>query len=175
LNAREIAKTAARNLVFAPDGRWIAFTEGNVVKKASVDGGQLTTLGATGSTIPYGLAWSQSGSLYIGSFNGMTRIPATGGTAAPVQTQDKNLSRAGRRWPLLMPDEKAVIFTGGISSSAPSKLGVMTLDDGKVTEFELLVATPLGVIAGHLVYVSPTGGLMAVPFDMSSRRPAGDP
>jgi serine/threonine-protein kinase len=175
LNAREIAKTAARNLVFAPDGRWIAFTEGNVVKKASVDGGQLTTLGATGSTIPYGLAWSQSGSLYIGSFNGMTRIPATGGTAAPVQTQDKNLSRAGRRWPLLMPDEKAVIFTGGISSSAPSKLGVMTLDDGKVTEFELLVATPLGVIAGHLVYVSPTGGLMAVPFDLSSRRPAGDP
>jgi len=175
LNAREIAKTAARNLVFSPDGRWVAFTEGNVIKKASVDGGQLTTLGTTGSAVPYGLTWSKSGYLYIGSFSGMSRIPATGGAATFVGTQDKSLARTGRRWPLLMPDEKAIIFSGGSMTSAPPKLGVITLDDGKVTNFDLLVATALGLIDGQLVYVSPTGGLMAVPFDLSARRPAGDP
>jgi eukaryotic-like serine/threonine-protein kinase len=175
LNAREIANTAARNLVFSPDGRWVAFTEGNVIKKASVDGGQLTTLGTTGSAVPYGLTWGKAGYLYIGSFSGMSRIPGTGGTATFVGTQDKNLERTGRRWPLLMPDEKAIIFSGGSTTSAPPKLGVITLDDGKVTAFDLLVATALGVIDGQLVYVSPTGGLMAVPFDLSSRRPTGDP
>ncbi|MBI3981548.1 MAG: PD40 domain-containing protein [Gemmatimonadetes bacterium] len=74
---------AGRNLTFSPDGRWIAFTEGSILRKISVDGGQATTVGATG-TVPYGLAWSASDTIYIGGFSGMRAVPASGGTTVPV-------------------------------------------------------------------------------------------
>ena len=59
--ARQVSEAAGRNLTFSPDGRWVAFTEGNVLSKVSVDGGQINTVGTTGSAVPYGLSWSESG------------------------------------------------------------------------------------------------------------------
>jgi len=51
----------------------------------------------------------------------------------------------------------------------------MTIGDGKIDEFDLLVAMPLGLLGDQLVYVSPSGGLMAVRFDNSAHRPVGEP
>ena len=55
------------------------------------------------------------------------------------------------------------------------RLSILTLGDGKVTELELVMAVPLAVIGDQFVYVSPSGGLMAVPFDNRAHRPKGDP
>jgi len=172
--ARQVSEAAGRNLTFSPDGRWVAFTEGNLLKKVSVDGGQINTVGTTGSAVPYGLSWSESGTIYVGSFSGIWGLPETGGEARRVNS-DSSALRSGKRWPLVLPGGKAIAYVSASSPSNPQRLAVMTIEDGKIEEFDLLVAMPLGLIGDQLAYVSPSGGLMAVRFDNSKRRPVGDP
>ena len=176
LGAREIgdASVAGRNLTFSPDGRWLAFTEGNVLKKIAVDGGPVINVGATGGAVPYGITWSPSDTIYVGSFTGMWKVSADGGSPTQVLGSDSSSTRNGRRWPLILPDGKTIVHSSGSSSSSVPRLVVMDLA-GDFVEYEPLVAMPLGLIGDQLVYVSPTGGLMAVRFDPQARRPVGEP
>jgi serine/threonine-protein kinase len=178
--AREIgdpnnANIAGRNLTFSPDGRWLAFTEGNVLRKIAVDGGQATTLGTTGGTVPYGLAWSPADTIYVGGFSGLWKLPATGGAPRLITDADSGKARVGRRWPYLLPDGKALVFASGSSTAADQKLGVIELASGKAVELENILAMPLGLIDDQLVYVTPAGTLMAVRFDHSARNVIGQP
>jgi serine/threonine-protein kinase len=175
--AREIgdANIAGRNLTFSPDGRWLAFTEGNVLKKIGVDGGQAATLGSTGGTVPYGLSWGPRDTIYIGGFSGLWKVPASGGEPTLLVESDSGAARVGRRWPYVLPDGKTLVFASGSSSAAASRLGVIDLGSMKTTDFEPLVAMPLGMIGDQLVYVAPTGALMVVRFDRSARQTVGQP
>jgi serine/threonine-protein kinase len=165
---------AGRNLAFSPDGRWLGFTEGNVLKKIAVDGGQVTPVGSTGGSVPYGITWSDTDTIYIGGFSGMWKVSANGGDAVPVGSADSSTVRLGRRWPYILPDGKAILFASGNSSSAVPRLSVITTGTEQSSEFSPVMAAPLGLIGDQLVYVSPTGGLMAVRFDTKAHRPIGD-
>ena len=112
LDAREIsdANVAGRNLTFSPDGRWIAYTEGNAVRKVSVDGGVPVAVGSTGSAVPYGMAWGHDDMLYIGSFSALRKVPAGGGQATVVMRADSSAANLGQRWPLFSADEKSLIY-----------------------------------------------------------------
>lgn len=175
LAARELGNIAGRNLAFSPDGRWLAFTEGNVLRKISIDGGEPVSIGTTGGAVPYGLAWDVSNRIYIGSFSGMWSIPASGGEPTLVTTVDSSGPRVGRRWPLLLAGGKALAYVSGNSTSGESRLEVLDLSKETITSFDLIIAMPLRVLDDHLVYVSPTGGLLAVRFDTRSNRPVGSP
>jgi len=166
---------AGRSLTFSPDGKWLAFTEGNVLKKVSSDGGPVATIGNAGSAVPYGLSWSNQDSIYVGGFSGMWAMPAGGGDPVPLTSPNTDRLRFGHRWPLVLPGGKAIAFVTGNSSSAPQHLGVLRIGSGEFTEFNITVGTPLGIIDDHLVYVSPSGGLMAIRFDVSKLEPVGDP
>ena len=176
VSARQIGdgNVAGRNLTFSPDGHFLAFTEGNVLKKIAVDGGQISTLGTTGGTNPYGLSWSAD-TIYIGSFAGMWKVPANGGNGVPVGATDSPSARSGRRWPYVLPDGKAIVYASGSSSSTLPRLSVMSTDSEQSTEFSPIMAAPLGLIDDQLVYISPTGGLMAVRFDAKAHQPIGEP
>src|SRR5688572_9961035 len=177
VSARQIGdgNVAGRNLAFSPDGRFLAFTEGNVLKKIAVDGGLISLLGTTGGSVPYGLTWSETDTIYIGGFSGMWKVPGNGGDATPVGAADSATVRLGRRWPYLLPDGKAIVFASGNSSSAVPRLSVMTLGPDRFKEFSQIMAAPLGLIDDQFVYVSPTGGLMAVRFDTKAHEPIGEP
>ncbi len=179
LSARELGSegVGGRNLAFSPDGRWLAFTEGNAIRKIAVDGGQPVNLGTSGGggTVPYGLAWSTSDTIYVGSFSGLLAVPASGGTATRVVRADSASPRFGQRWPLLLPGEKAIAYARGNSSSPPGELSVLDLATGQVTDHDLQVSVPLGVMDDQLIYVSASGELMAVRIDPPTGRPLSDP
>src|SRR5687768_12708690 len=166
---------AGRNLAFSPDGRWLAFSEGNLLKKIDVEGGQVVTLGTTGGSVPYGISWSVSDTIYIGGFSGMWKVPGNGGDAIAVSASDSLTNRLGRRWPYVLPDGKAIVFASGNSSSAIPRMAVLSLDTETSTEFSVVMAAPLGLIGDQFVYVSNAGALMAVRFDVRSHQPVGDP
>ena len=165
---------SARTLTFSPDGKWLAFTEGNVLRKVAVDGGVPITLGTTGGTVPYGLTWSTTDTLRIGSFSGLHQVPASGGTPTLVPRADSVTARFGLRWPMLLPGERSILVVRGNSSSAPGQLSRFDLRTGRVTHYQLQVSTPVGVIAGQLIYVASGGALMAVAIDVESGEPRGE-
>src|SRR5688572_18730797 len=175
--ARQVAdgNVAGRNLTFSPDGKWLAFTEGNVLKKVAADGGQVVPVGNTGSAVPYGLSWADNDSIYVGGFSGMWAVPQNGGTAVQVTGTDTGAIRFGRRWPLALPGSKAIVYVSGNSSSAAQRLGVLRTGSGDFTEFNTTVGAPLGLLDDYLVYVTPSGGLMAIRFDLGKLEPSGDP
>jgi serine/threonine-protein kinase len=177
LTAREVldANVAGRNLTFSPDGRWLAFTEGNLLKKVAVDGGQASTVATIASGVPYGICWSPSDTIYIGSFSGMSAVPASGGKTTTVRGTDSSTTRTGRRWPIVLPGGRAIAYIRGNSSAAAPRLSIVDIGQGAVTDFDLSVAMPLAVLNDQFVYVSPSGGLMAVRFDVAARRPVGEP
>ena len=175
LSARLLQTAAGRNLTFSPDGRWLAYTEGNVLRKVSVEGGEPVTLSTTGGAVPYGMVWSEQDTLYIGSFSGMYAVPAGGGTAEVLRASDADSTRLGRRRPALVPGGRALVYVSGNSSSANSRLSVLDLDTRRSEEFETAMASPLGFLGDQLVYVSPAGALMALRFDVDALRPVGDP
>ena len=177
LTARELGggNVSGRNLTFSPDGKWLAFTEGNVLRKIAVDGGTPVTLGSTGGTVPYGMSWSASDTLRIGSFSGLYQVSANGGTPTLVPRADSATARLGLRWPIVLPDERSLLVVRGNTSSAPGQLSRFDLQTGRVTHYNLQVSTPAGVVGGQLVYVSVEGALHAVPIDVATGEPAGEP
>ena len=178
LEARPIADAniAGRNVTFSPDGSWIAFTEGNVLKKISVNGGQVTTLAASlGTVSPYGLAWTESDTIIIGSFVGLHSVGANGGASRPVPRTDSADVAIGQRWPVMVPGTDAIIYQTGNQASTSGGLAALSTRTGRTTPIDIVGATPLGFQHGHLVYITPIGDLMAVPFDTKRLRPSGDP
>ncbi len=68
------------NPVFSPDGEWIAFWEGNQIKKISASGG--VPISIAGATPPLGMTWSGDDILFAqaeGPTRGILRVSANGG------------------------------------------------------------------------------------------------
>jgi serine/threonine-protein kinase len=166
---------AGRNLTFSPNGRWLAFTEGNVLKKVPVDGGSVANIGQTGAAVPYGISWADNDTIYVGGFTGLWAVPAGGGEPRNIGGTDSVSNRLGRRWPLVLPGSRKIVYASGNSTAGIPRLSVIDVATGESEEFAQALAMPLGLIDDQFVYVSPTGGLMAVRFDRSASRPEGDP
>lgn len=167
-------KISARNFVFSPNGMFLAFTEGNILIKAPVDGGPATTVTSTLKIAEaYGITWAANDTIYVGSFTGLFAVPAAGGASAPVRARDSTLTANGARWPLALSDGKTLLFVAGLSSSNLMRLGVYDIPSGTTSILDFQVAAPLGVVDDRLVYVAPDGTVMAVAFDRGTRRPVG--
>jgi serine/threonine-protein kinase len=89
-----------------------------------------------------------------------------------VDTGRKELSHQA---PRVLADGKTVLFTIWFGSAEQAELAVASLDDGKVTPLGVHGVTPLGVVDGQLVYLTSDGVVMAIPFDLRSRRTSGRP
>jgi serine/threonine-protein kinase len=165
---------AGRNLAFSPDGKWLALTEGNVLKRVATDRGPVTTIASLKTAVPYGLAWVGD-SLLVGGFSGMEIVSVTGGGSTLVSAGDSTSPRLGQRWPVVMPDQRHVVVSSSNSAAEVPHLAVLDLRTRTVVYHDLIAAVPLAFLEGQLAYVSTAGTVMAVPFDATSQRPTGDP
>src|SRR5438874_5035940 len=88
MTARDLAPTVVTQPAFSPDGRWIAYTDGNLIKKVPVDGGSSVLVADISNTTIRGLCWTSSDSLLIGSDAGMLALSSRGGAARRVPDVD---------------------------------------------------------------------------------------
>ncbi|MDQ3243352.1 MAG: hypothetical protein M3Q09_06480 [Gemmatimonadota bacterium] len=80
----------------------------------------------------------------------------------------------GMRWPLIIDGGKSVVFAAGNSSTyTSSRLAVLNLASGHIEVHQHLLAMPLGILDDQLVYIAPSGELLALRF--GDGRPDGDP
>jgi serine/threonine-protein kinase len=173
---RVIAGTdGAQQPCFSPDGAWIAYLLGTAVWKVQVGGGTPVLVGPA-AVSPTGLSWSSTGVIVVGSAAGVETLQAGGGAAQVLVKPDSAAGELYFNQPRVAGDGSTVLFTiqptGGLQGS---RLATVSLRTGVVTRTNLALLDALGYIDGTLVYVLPSGALMAVPFDLEHARATGNP
>ncbi|MDZ4257445.1 MAG: protein kinase, partial [Gemmatimonadales bacterium] len=166
-----IAAQSLRYYIFSPDGRWLAYVEGNEIRRIPSAGGASEALGSTGERKIIGLAWASPDTIIIGTDNGLMVMPARGGP--PQLATDSSLAQVAA-FPVVLPDGKTVLVATG-SSVSGTRLVAIRLGTGQVTDVGLAGLRAFGMVHGHLVYQTSNLNLAAVPFDPKALRATGDP
>jgi eukaryotic-like serine/threonine-protein kinase len=165
---------------FSPDGEWIGFFSGNLLRKVPTSGGAAVTLIQVSRIT--GATWTTADEILVFQGEGfeLHRVSASGvGQDSVVQL------RTQFGTPHVLPDREWAV--GALSSGqlamlslrdgtqmAITRRGVLPLDS--VRQADLLFGTsPRWVEPGYLVYGAGDGDLMAMPFDGGSRQVRGEP
>ncbi len=165
-----LARESLRSLTFSPDGRWLAYANGNEIRRIPSDGGQSERLGSTGNRVIVGLAWTAEDMILIGTESALLELPSRGGTPRVVTDSS---SRQRFLNPLVLSDGKTVLVRTTDIAQGGAMVAV-SLETGEVTPLEVNAERALGLVDGHLIHVTPTFNIAAVPFDAKSLRVTGD-
>jgi Tol biopolymer transport system component len=97
---------------FSPDGQWIAFFAQTKIKRIAVGGAALQIITADAPD-PRGGTWGRDGVIYFAPTNmsGLFKVPAAGGVATALTTLDSDQGEISHRWPHVLPDGRALLFT----------------------------------------------------------------
>jgi serine/threonine-protein kinase len=164
------------NPFFSPDGQWVGFFVDSTLKKLALSGGAPVSLCTLCAGL--GASWSPDGTIVIGGHRrGLLAVPAFGGASQPVTAADKERNERTLRFPEVLPEAKAVLFTAGgwnEDTFDDARTEVLTLATG-----EKKVLIEGGTYAryaptGHLVYAR-SGTLFAVAFDLDQVEVTGVP
>ncbi len=175
LTARAIPETdGASDPFWSPDSRFIAFFISGKLKKVDLAGSPPVTIcdAADGR----GGSWNQNDVIvFAASFGSeLSRVPAAGGTPAPLTTLEAAVGETSHRFPWFLPDGRHFLFSA--RSENPDKTAIYIGDlDSKDRRF-------LFAAASNAVY-SPPGfllftrerTLMAQAFDAEKLAITGEP
>ena len=149
------------SLAFSPDSEWVAFHSGSdsALKRLPVQGGPAILIAEVAEQ-PAGLSWGPDDTIVFSAQDRLMRVPASGGTAAPVTVADPALVP---RWPEVLPNGTDVLVTLG-SGTGNGRIAVASLTSGEITELGFSGTRPRYAGTGHLVFAD-SGNLRTVPFD----------
>ena len=170
LTGRRVFGGAANDAVFSPDGRWIAFSFQSDVRKVPVEGGQDVRLTTDVGLTVRGLAWLPTDTIVVGSLSGGLRaLPAGGGTMRLIAGTDSTIQAT---FPVVFPDGKTLGFVSG--NVGARRLAILAAGQRRFSELGVGALAPVGFRDGHLIYVSATGTLVALPLDLKTQQRLGD-
>jgi len=186
LEARRLENSGSPQLTavfWSPDGRYIAFGDGEKLKKVDASGGAPETLcEITG--IVLGGSWNRDGVIIFGTVNaGVMRVSANGGPVTPLTTLDSSRGEALHDYPVFLPDGRHFIYHRTSSKTGNSGTYVGSLD-AKPDQQGSKEILPTGNDAiyvpspdagsGQMLFVR-DGALMAQPFDAQRLELSGEP
>jgi hypothetical protein len=156
----------ARDVVYSPDGEWIAYAVGNEIFKRPLTGGAPIRLAqdAEGGENRVAMAWLDDGTLFYEAAGGrFVQIPDIGGTPLREITGTTTLF-----WMSALPDGR-----GALVVSSGQELGVVDLGDGTETPLLTDVVRAWYAPTGHVIYVRVDGAVFAQPFDLGTMALSG--
>jgi len=176
LDATPLAGTlGATNPWFSPDGQRIVFSTGTefVLKVVPVTGGPPITLATPGGGAGGGTTWGSDGWIYFDTPDGLSRIPADGGTAELVVALDSASGEIGHAWPAPLPNGKGLLFRSRRNAD-PTSFDLVAFDF-KTRQRHILTKGLLAryVAPGFLVYLRADGAVLAAPFDQDKMQMTG--
>jgi eukaryotic-like serine/threonine-protein kinase len=183
IDARPLAGPAgAYTPFFSPDNQWIGFFEEAELKKVSIAGGPVVTLGPVRGE-PRGASWGDGNTIVFATDDpatGLWRIPADGGEPTALTTPDAARREGDHVFPSVLPGGRGVLFTIATTGEADNaEVAVLDLRTGErrtiVRGGHQADYVPAGSgQGGYLVYAA-GGALHAVRFDPLQRAVLGDP
>jgi serine/threonine-protein kinase len=161
---------AATRAFFSPDGKWIAFLQGNKLRKVPIEGGSPVEIAAS---LWGGGSWGPDNRIvFTKSYQeGLWEVDAAGGTATMLTSPEKSRGELGHWWPQVLPDGDHILFTG-YRAAGESTIEVFSR---KTRERVVLVKGGVCgrfVSTGHIVYVNDEA-LFAVRMDIRSMTTSG--
>jgi serine/threonine-protein kinase len=161
---------------FSPDGDWIGFFAGRQMRRIPAAGGSSLVLADSVDPFYAGGAWLADGTIIYKSSSDLWRLPSGSGTprmVASLATLDGDLP-----WlPTPLPASRGVLFTtctnSGPSTCSASRVWVY---DARRDTARVLFEPALGawhVSTGHLLYLTPSGTLMVLPWDNNALAATG--
>ena len=160
--------TNATSPFFSPDGQWVGFFADGRLKKASVNGGEPTTL--CDAPINRSAAWGPDSTITLAPtlFGGLMRVSAAGGSPEILTAPDVSKNELSYRWPEILPSGKAILFViasaQDIGSFSESKIAAIRLDTREKKILPVVGTNPRYSPSGHLLFER-DGRVFAVPFD----------
>ncbi|MBN2031263.1 serine/threonine-protein kinase [bacterium] len=156
---------------FSPDGKELAFFYDNALKKVFIDGGSPVTLC---DDVPNsGGTWGDDGTIIFRTDFGLSRVSSSGGIPEVILAPDSGKSISYYRWPEMLPDSKAILYTVWEGSTPDeANIAVLNLETG---ESEILIregTRPLYSMTGHILF-GRSGSFWAVPFDAKKLKITG--
>jgi len=154
---------------WSPDGRAIGFFAKGKLKRIAEAGGLAqdicdVRIGSRGGS------WNREGTILFGTMGqGVMRVPASGGVAAPVTSL--SASQLRHAWPVFLPDGRRFVYLAASKEPGQSAIYQASLDTADVRRV-YLAESRIGVTSGYLVSLS-KGLLLARPYD-AERAQAGD-
>ena len=160
----------------SPDGQWIGFFDGVVLKKVAIGGGPAVTVFKDNNPSggPLGATWGTNGTIvYAGQVAGLKRVAAAGGgEAETLTTPDRERGEVRHSWPSFLPGGRALLFSISYAVRAPEIAGLNLETGAKTVLLSGLRARYLP--SGHLVFGT-ENTLRAVAFDLERRTVVGEP
>jgi Tol biopolymer transport system component len=152
------------NPFFSPDGKWLAFTADQKLKRIPVAGGQPQVLAETewgGGT------WGPDDTIiYTPHYaSGLWKLPAAGGKPEKLTEPDTKNGELGHWWPDVLPDGKHVVFTSFSTPIEKSRVMVYTIATGRQRVLVEGANFARVLSSGHLLYAR-ANGIAGVPFDL---------
>mgnify|MGYP003868594867 CR=1 FL=1 len=158
---------------FSPDGQWLGFFANSKLQKTSLQGGAPVELVEIVGG-PSSASWGTGGVIVFSPSDGargLLRITDSGGDAQVIASP-AGTEETAYRWPEIMPDGGAVVFT--VMRNSGSAIVAELLKTGERRVIIEGGADARFLSTGHLVYRS-AGSLMAVAFDPRRVETAGVP
>jgi len=163
---------------FSPDGQWVGFFADGKLKKASVQGGEATTL--CDAPINRSATWGPDSTITFAPtlFGGLMRVSAAGGSPEILTAPDVSKGELTYRWPEILPGGKAILFVianaQDIGSFSESKIAAVRLDTHERKILPIVGTYPRYSPSGHLLFER-EGRVFAVPFDLHRLEVTGQP
>lgn len=169
----------AATAFFSPDGDrigFIAITSPGVgsLKVAGLDGSPPRTLVERVSW--FTATWESDGYIYVqrAGTSILSRVREGGGELTAFTTLDTARGETAHRTPKSMHDGRRIVFIA-VTSDSGGQVAIADLSSGAHRWVGLRAFAAWYSPSGHLLYITDSGVLMAVPFDARRERVAGDP
>ena len=171
-----IAEIGNSSPFWSPDSKSIAFWSGTKLQRLDVAGGAQWTVCDSLSAHGAG-AWTVDGQILLGSQAGLFRVPASGGTPAPLTMADPSHGERGHAWPQALPRGGFLYFAG---NDRPENAGIYAASLARPAERVHLLATntnalyaPGGDGKDYLLWHR-AGTLVAQEFDAATLKMLGN-
>jgi len=161
---------------FSPDGKWVGYADGTALKKVALTGDPPLTITLVAPDLSRGASWGEDGTIVFAPYvlSPLFLVPDGGGPVDTLTHLDAARGVASHRWPEWLPGQHGVLFEacGGAADSCE-----IAVFDRRTDSVRYLTPglSPHYVATGHLVYTSPTGALLAAPFDLDRMEMTGKP
>jgi serine/threonine-protein kinase len=157
---------------FSPDGRWVAFTAGNTLRKVSLAGGAPVDICELPQLNPGG-TWGPDGTIVFSADRfGLMRVPESGGAPVRLVTREGSPGNLGHAYPVFLPDGRHLLFT--VANPDGPFIAVLSLETLDWREVTRGGGAARYLPSGHLVFTR-AGGLNAIAFDLDRLEARGEP